>query len=255
MNCKFCNNIDTQIIKQYWKLNPKLIFLNGNENITEDDVRKYHKKIIFNIANEYLDGKCSKDDVLAFAEDEKYIVEYKCNSCFKCFEDFPNYYVYSDYYFMFSDIFKSDYKRIFFDLFGVDSEKMLRINNDDKINMLSLFFDKDDEQNKRLFRAKDIWYSLPRERGGGENDIIWLSIVLSLFSAFLYDVIKLGVVEAYKKIKKSFKKGIIKVNIPKTSIRRHLRNENIKYNEKMLQEIIEEKTMEIVDKYVEEINS
>jgi len=52
-----------------------------------------------------------------------------------------------------------------------------------------------------------------------------------------------------------FVKKMIKLKFPKASIKKYLQSENIKYNEKMLQGFIEEKTMEIVNKYIEEITN
>ena len=209
--------------------------------------------------NEYLDGHYSKDDILRFIKDEKLFSEKECNNCRIHFTENTNF-TYSPYFIDYpctlEKIFEEDYKKQFAKLFRIDYEEILKIYADDKINTLHIFFDVNDIQNKRLFRAHDIWYSLPWEKGGGEGgffDVNIMAIIFGIVSAFLYDVIKIGYKKAYKKLKKSFLKKIIKLKIPKSSIKKHLQNENIKYNEQMLQNIIEEETMKIVDKYIKEM--
>ena len=258
MSCPGCNS-DSHLLKIYWKLDSNLVFNMEINSSSEDHIKLKHKEIVHYVLNKYLDGKYSKNEILQFIKDEELFCEKKCNNCHKIFVENTNstyapYFV--DYPCILEEIFEDDYRKQFVKLFRIDNEKILRLYADDKIDTLHIFFDINDPQNIRLFKAHDIWYSMPWEKGGGEGgifDVNIMAIILGIVSAFLYDVIKVGYKKAYKKLKKSFLKNIIKLKIPKSSIKKHLQNENIRYNEQMLQKIIEEETMKIVDRYIMEM--
>ena len=258
MKCPNCNS-DSHLANAYWELDDNTRFNIEVDLFSEGYVKSKHIEIVHVVLNKYLNGIYSKDDIQRFIEKEKIFCEMECNNCNKHFTEISNYTYFThftDYPYTLKKIFEDEYNKQFVKLFKVDIEKIMNIYADDKINTLHIFFGVNDIHYKRLFNAKDIWYSLPWEKGGGEGflyDVNILPIILSIVSAFLYDVIKVGYKKAYKKIKKVFMKTMIKIKIPKSSIKQHLRNENIKYNEQILQRIIEEETMRIIDKYIKEI--
>ena len=193
MICPFCNNSDLKIVKGYWKLSNNLVFNSENGMYLKDDIMNQHKIIVLNIINLYLDCKYSKE--------EKYIIGYVCNNCDKHFDEEIDNYFFIHYILVLEDAFEAEYEKAFVNLFGINSNKLFNLSSDEKIDTLDMFFDSKEEYSKRLFLARDIWYSLPKERGGGADnsfDINTLTIVLSIVSAFLYDVLKLGLKKPIK---------------------------------------------------------
>jgi hypothetical protein len=217
--------------------------------------------IVDYVIKRYIDNVYTKEDVLEALEYYDNIIcniTYYCNDCKKEIRiekhfhiDYSTYY--RNYYRIVNKILKSEHDKVFYDTFNLKYDVILK--NIYFKNTIKIFFDKTDPKTKKLFRIYDLSNELPSESGGDGNfyDIAVLSIVLSIVSAFLYDALKLGIKNAYKRIKTIFRKNIIKLRINKGGIKKHLMNENIKINQKLLQEIIEEKTMEIIDEYINKI--
>jgi len=96
---------------------------------------------------------------------------------------------------------------------------------------------------------------LPRERGAGPDGIlgvIILGIISGLVGNYLYDVLKIGIDKAYKKIKSELKRKQLKVNTSRNTIKKQMIKKRIEENEEQLQKIIEEETMILVNEYFNE---
>ena len=255
MVCKKCNSDNIKILKSRLILSDKIIYEEENYGYicNEDWI-----SIISDVLKKFIEGRYSLDEISTIYsyndERKKYNVQYYCHNCknnytliFSVSINIDNYYT------AVQNLIEKEYNDLFYKTFKVNYNCILKdIYYKDTIYILFDRKNKNADRFFKIFRLNNYFLDGKGADGFIGNEIV-LVIILGLVSAFLYDILKLGLKKAYNNFMLKIKNKEIKKSINKDVLKKYLLIEKVEINEDLLEEIIEKKTMDIINDYLKSL--
>jgi hypothetical protein len=265
MKCPSCGEYSHRI----WHGDYKISLLPGYEYFIGDGVcslkQEYGEKyIIDKFFMDYLDGIIEfekvKEAIFTNSRHE-FMVTATCAKCGFSFTENDSYFtdfpMYKGYY----RNIEKEFRNAFLGIFGCSPDFIIsQLEYHSTFSLISVMFSPDDLIAQRAFKLRDIRDIIPDEKGGGDISSllpIIETIAISILSSIAYDILKIGA----KKAKGIIKVGNEKLKIAseimkrKTDIEKYCQSEGIEYHEGIADEAIEKKTEDLLQEYINILNS
>lgn len=263
-DCPYCKEwTEAKTVGKY-----KIDILQGYDYYLDNEAKHESSSklilIINKILHDYLDDKITIEQIKllsmnSYGSKKAYTIKIQCNKCFHTYTETTNFQFTYEVYSSFNQVFKDEFYKAFGEIYKCDAEFILKYVKYNDVQSLSyILFQKDDIRTTKLRKLDEIRSYIPIERGGEPQfniDLVLETVIISIFSNIVYDILKYGI----KKIS-----IVIKGNLRKLSIKRKLEEEinaiqefcgaeNIHWDKELAVKIVEEKVQEIVQEYIKRI--
>lgn len=256
--CPYCNDFSDPKVEKPVKVEflPNYSYVLYSKRLSnEQDFNSFIKQILL----DYLNDKISYEGIELFSNQsfgKQISVIARCTKCDKPINEMQINYTYelfSVYYDllmqMFLDLFK--YK------FHADGSFL--IDNKESVGYITtFFFNKEDQEAKKLYKLINIQGLIPNEKGGPGEELLKeaiKSIAFGVLSDFIYDLLK----DKIKIVKETIVQKAIefkdKENEQKIlyDLRDFMKNENVEWNEDIAVALIDEDANNLIQKYIDSI--